>query len=260
MLGCVSIRWLTVFLDLPAGVSDSTASFWGEVTGSKLSAWRGTHDEFATLVPPDGDAYLRIQRLQSRPGGCHIDLHVDVEAEPLDELGGRAESLGARLQSWEDDLVVLKSPGGLPFCLVPWAQESTVPTPVRFEESGASRADQVCLDIPPRQFADECSFWSALTGWSVRSGGLPEFRYLQRPDGVPVRILLQRRTYARGSDPVRAHLDFACDDSAGTAIRHATWGARVVATFPNWITMADPAGRAYCLTRRVPATGRLRAS
>lgn len=258
ILVCVSIRWLTVFLDLPAGATDSTASFWADVTGSSLSAWRGDKEEFATLVPPDGDAYLRVQRVQSRTGGCHVDLHVDVGAEALDEIGSRAESLGARLQSWEDDLVVLTSPGGMAFCLVPWNQEVTVPAPVLLDDAGAHRADQICLDIPPGRFEEESSFWSALTGWDARPGALPEFRYLRPPDGVPARILLQRRTYARRSDPVTAHLDFACDDSAGVAIRHATAGARVVATFPGWITMADPAGRKYCLTRRDPATGRLR--
>lgn len=258
MLVGVSIRWLTVFLDLPTGAPDSTASFWADVTGTSLSAWRGDKDEFATLIPPDGDAYLRLQRVQNRTGGCHLDLHVNVDAEPLDEIGSRAESLGARLKSWEEDLVVLTSPGGLAFCLVPWNQETAVPRPVQSDGAGANRADQICLDIPPARFDDECSFWSELTGWDVRPGALPEFRYLRRPDGVPARILLQRRTYARRSDPVTAHLDFACEDSAGAAIRHATAGARVVATFPGWITMADPASRKYCLTRRDPETGRLR--
>jgi Glyoxalase-like domain len=254
----VSIRWLTVFLDVPADASDSTAAFWADVTGSMLSSWRGEKDEFATLIPPNGDAYLRVQRVNNRTGGCHVDLHVDVDAEPLDEVGSRAESLGAGLQSWEDDLIVLTSPGGLAFCLVPWNQEAIVPGPISFDGAGASRADQVCLDIPPARFDEECSFWSALTGWAVGPGALPEFRYLRHPDGVPARPLLQWRSRARRSDPVTAHLDFACDDPAGVAIRHTTAGARVVATFPGWITMADPAGRTYCLTGRNPETGRSR--
>lgn len=254
----MSIRWLTVFLDLPRHSSDPAASFWAGVTGSTLSAWRGEQKEFATLTPPDGDPYLRVQRVSNRTGGCHIDLHVDVTAEPLDEIGGRAESVGARLTSWDDDLVVMTSPGGLPFCLARWDGEARVPSPVRSDDAGANRADQICLDIPKRQFEQECSFWSSLTGWDVRPGALPEFRYLRRPDGSPVRVLLQRRSYARLNDPVTAHLDFACDDSAGLAVQHAIAGARVVATYPGWITMADPAGRRYCLTGRDPATGRLR--
>jgi hypothetical protein len=51
--------------------------FWREVTGSALSPFRGVAAEFATLLPPDGDAYLRVQRVKDDPGGHHLDLHAD---------------------------------------------------------------------------------------------------------------------------------------------------------------------------------------
>ena len=35
-------------------------------------------------------------------------------------------------------------------------------------------------------------------------------------------------------------------------------GARIIAPFPHWVTMADPTGRPYCLTMRDPVTGKLR--
>ena len=48
----VSFRWLTIFLDFPAGSFDPGVAFWGAVTGYGLSAARGADGQFATLMPP----------------------------------------------------------------------------------------------------------------------------------------------------------------------------------------------------------------
>jgi hypothetical protein len=50
----VPVRWLTVFLDFPAGSFGAGVAFWAEVTGSTLSPFRGAAGEFATLLPADG--------------------------------------------------------------------------------------------------------------------------------------------------------------------------------------------------------------
>ena len=50
--------WVTAFLDLAAGDFDRGVEFWRGVTGYSLLPRRGDGDEFATLVPPDGDPYL----------------------------------------------------------------------------------------------------------------------------------------------------------------------------------------------------------
>jgi len=72
----IPVRWLTVFLDFPAGSFGTGVAFWREVTGSALSPFRGAAAEFATLLPPTGDAYLRVQRTADGSGGHHLDLHV----------------------------------------------------------------------------------------------------------------------------------------------------------------------------------------
>jgi hypothetical protein len=146
----VLFRWLTLFLDFPGHSFDGGVAFWREVTSSELSPFRGEAGEFATLLPPDADAYLRVQRTADGSGGCHLDLHVDL--------------------------------------------------------------------------------WAALTGWDLRAGSRPEFASLDRPAGIPIRLLLQRRDHADPLDQVAGHVDFAC---------------------------ADPTGRLYCLTGRNPQTGRL---
>jgi hypothetical protein len=248
----VTIRWLTAFLDFPAGAFGRGSSFWPAVTAATLSPPRGPAADFATLLPERGDAYLRVQRIGLGPAGCHLDLHADdvIAAAEL------AIQLGARTMQEEPGLTVLRSPGGLGFCIVPHDAEAERPLPVRWPGGHRSLVDQVSLDIPPGSFERESAFWPALTGWQRRPGSRPEFEYLVRPAGMPLRLLLQRRDDA-GADGVTAHPDLACDDVPAERWRHEALGAEVVRTMPNWTTLRDPAGLLYCITRRNPLTGTL---
>ncbi len=242
------MRWTTAFLDLPAEQAADAAAFWQAVTGSGLSARRGERGQFATLLPPTGDAYLRVQTVAAGPAHCHLDLHSDDR----EGLAAAAEQLGATIVATVDDVEVLHSPGGLPFCAVNWDGETVRPPPVTWP-GGASTVDQLCLDIPADTYRSEVAFWAALTGSQQQVGGLPEFRYLQRPDGIPLRLLLQRL-----DDPapaVTAHLDLAADNVAHEVERHQAFGATVLRRMPHWTTLADPAGLAYCVTRRPATTG-----
>src|SRR6478672_10188247 len=84
--------WVTAMLDSPPETADASEAFWSAVSGTRLSRRRGQADEFGTLLPDEGDAFLKVQRVvQSSPGGLHLDLHThDVRA-----LAERAERLGA---------------------------------------------------------------------------------------------------------------------------------------------------------------------
>jgi len=248
----VTIRWLTIFLDFPGDTCAAGTAFWQRVTGTELSARRGPAGEFATLLPARGDAYLRVQRVLDGPGGCHLDLHVDLATESMEEAATRVAALGARVDRRADDLVLCTSPGGFPFCLVTWQSEAVVPDPVEHDGGGANRLDQLCLDIPADQYQEESTFWQSVTGWELRHTSPPEFSYLVRPDAVAVRLLLQRRAVAGPDDPVTGHIDLACQDTERLAERHVAAGARIEATFPDWLVLTDPTGRPYCLTRRDP--------
>ena len=246
------VSWTTVFIDLPAVGYRDGLEFWLAVTGGSASPVRGPEGEFLTVLPPSGDAYLRVQRVRDGEGGAHLDLHV---TEPLEDAADRARSLGARLRHAEPGLVVLESPGGFGFCLVPTGSESTVPGPTTVEGL-SSRLDQLCLDIPAPAFDAERDFWATLTGWRLDEEPGSEFAVLHRPPGIPARLLLQRLDRAEPGRPVRAHLDLAAGaDREALAERHVALGARFVARFPQWIVLTDPAGRLYCLTRRDPVTG-----
>jgi hypothetical protein len=232
----VGVRWVTGFLDAP---DRSSEGFWEAVTSSRLSA-RRAGGVFATLLPAGGDAYLRVQVVGDGPARAHLDLHT----EDVAALAGRAVGLGAVRVSGSEGLVVLRSPAGLPFCVVTWAGERVRPAAV-----GGSLVDQMCLDVPVGLFEAEAQFWSALTGWPRRATGLPEFDFLERPDGLPLRLLLQRT----GGVRTGMHLDLACVDVPAEVARHVGLGASVVRRVPgDWTTLRDPSGREYCVTARRP--------
>jgi predicted enzyme related to lactoylglutathione lyase len=246
----VVIRWVTGFLDFPAATFEAGRDFWLGVTGYELSPPRGPRSDFATLVPPDGDAFLRVQRIYGGPAGCHLDVHAD----DWEATSKRAVGLGAEVLHTEQGLVVLRSPGGLPWCVVEHEGEEGRPAPTRWPAGHRSLVDQICLDIPASQYDAECRFWVALTGWELRESSHQEFRSLARPAGMPLRLLLQRTQEPPG-EPVRAHLDLACNDASAEALRHQSLGATLVRKPPGWMTLRDPAGLEYCVTRRDPDTG-----
>ncbi|MEU4238393.1 VOC family protein [Actinoplanes sp. NPDC026619] len=236
------VLWVTGFLDSP---SREAEPFWLAVTGTTLSGRRGG-GAFATLLPADGDACLRVQVIgASEKPKAHVDLHVaDVPA-----AAGEARALGAAEVFAEEGLVVLRSPAGVLFCLVAWGGQSERPEPVRWPGGQASVVDQLSLDIPARDYDAEMAFWAELTGWERRASDLPGFAFLQGDASLPMRFLLQRI----GSGAAGVHLDLACDGVDAEVERHVGLGASVVRRVPgDWTTLRDPLGREYCVTGRAP--------
>lgn len=252
--GAAQPFWITAFLDLAPATWASAPAHWAALTGSTLSDLRGADDEFATLEPADGHAHLKLQRTAAGndPARLHLDLHVPDPAT----AATRAVALGAVVvHTSEHGYVVLRSPGGLPFCLVahPACLRSS---PVEHDGGHRSLVDQVCLDIPPRLFDAELAFWSTLTGWAPRpSSTSAEFTALHRPAGQPLRLLLQRLD--DDQPHVGAHLDLACSDRAAELERHLALGATHVADHRHCSVLTDPSGTPYCLTDRDPVTGLL---
>ena len=78
----MTVRWVWLFLDLPERELERAVAFWREVARSDLSPWRGQHREFATLLPADGDPWLKVQRVGGE-GGIHLDLDVE---QPLPDV------------------------------------------------------------------------------------------------------------------------------------------------------------------------------
>lgn len=243
--GRVQVRWVWAFVDMPEQGFGERLDFWRGVTRTTLSPWRGDHDQFVTLVPESGDAWLKAQRVGGT-GGVHVDLDVDV---PLDRARQRAVGLGATVVNELDDVVVCRSPGGFGFCLTRWDRQESTAGQVRAGQDNL--LDQVCLDIPSQRYGVEMKFWSALTGWSVEPGDVvDEFERLSWRAELPVRFLLQRLDDSDGR--VRAHLDFAAVDRADEVARQVAMGATRVRDGRGWTVLRDPGGMEYCVTDRHP--------
>jgi hypothetical protein len=240
-----SPSWVTAFLDFAPGDLERGTAFWAGVTGFEVSPPRGGDDEFVSLLPPDGDDYLRVQGLADGDGRIHLDLHVENPthaAEAAIELGAHV------LVRHEDGYVVVRSPGGFVFCFVSHAARRR-PGPTAWP-GGRSMVDQVCLDIPPAAYDSEVEFWRALTGWELDPDVDREFARLEAPDDQPLRWLVQRLDDE--IDAVRVHLDVAADDRDAEVARHVALGATAGARHDWWTVLTDPVGTAYCITRRKP--------
>jgi hypothetical protein len=244
------IFWCSAFLDFTPAAFEAGGQFWAEVTGYRVSPFRGEQNQFATLLPPVGDSFLRVQRLGAGPSRVHLDLHV-----PDPTASARtAVELGATIAfAAPDDYVVLTSPAGLTFCFVTHSAGHR-PPPTRWGEH-SSLVDQVCLDVPAADADRETEFWATLTGWAPRSSSAPQFRPLQRPAGMPLRLMIQ--IVGDDRQPATAHLDLACDDRAAETERHQVLGAAVRTVAEHYTVLTDPAGSAYCITDRDPVTGLL---
>ena len=175
--------------------------------------------------------------------GSHLDLHVDDPRAAADD----ACRAGADQLADHGDLVVLRSPAGVPFCLVAQEGERTRPAPVRRPDGTTSLLDQLCLDIPADGFDAELHWWSALTGWPVTTTH-DEFGRLARQDGLPLQLLFQRIDHGRA----HTHLDFASSDRPLEVARHVVLGATPLTTRDGWDVLRDPTGREYCVTDRDP--------
>jgi Glyoxalase-like domain len=249
------VSWVSAFLDLPAGSIERATAFWSALTGYAVSPARGVDGEFATLMPPIGDDYLRVQRLGEGPGRIHLDLHVaDLAGATADAVDRGAVEL-ARPEG-VGGYVVLRSPGGFVFCLVPGAA-GAVPPPATWPGVRRSRVYQVCLDLPGEVYDADLAFWVGMFGNSPEpSARRPEFSWLRSPGpDEALAVLVQRLD--RPGGPVSAHLDLGSTDRAAETVRHVALGASVLTVEEFWTVLADPASTAYCITDRDPATGAL---
>lgn len=257
----MEIGWLTAFLDTPrqAPGAEQVVPFWQQVTATRVSSRRGEHQEFATLLPADGDPFLRIQDLDDGVPGCHLDIHVEDVRAAADQ----AVDSGAELVADRGTLVVARSPAGFPLCLVTHRQGAQRPRPVSFPiataQAGSFRSlvDQLCIDVPAAVFDAEVTWWFGLTGWLQRPGSAAEFAFLERPAGLPLRLLFQRLPQRHVGQPATAHLDLASTDRAAEVARHVSLGAVPLRHTDRWDTMLDSVGRPYCITDRDPVSGRL---
>lgn len=239
--------WLHAVLDLPAA-ADAAARFWADTLGWPLGEPWPDHPELRSFTPSSGDAYVHRQLVGGNPG-----VHLDVEVADLAAEADRLVTLGASPVRRTADWQTLRSPGGLPFCLVPASEHTDRPDPVVGPGGVRRRLVQVCLDIPARHVDVEPDFWRAVLGWREVQTGDAEFlgRLVPAP-GAPLQVLLQQLGEDDPGTATRAHLDLGSDDITADARLLLARGAGHLRSTDGFVALQDPAGLAFCVTANSP--------
>lgn len=238
-------------IDVPGHEHAVTANFWGAVLGWPAGSPWHDHPELCSFEPPRGVPYLHLQRID---GPARV--HVDLESEDPQSQVDRALELGAELVAESQSWRTLRSPGGLPFCVI-HAADHEAPDPVTFADGHRTRMVQVCIDSPRAGHATEVAFWRALLAGRWAPSALPEFAGTWHDDaGSPVQLLFQELEDADG--PVRAHLDLGTDDVPAEVRRLLALGAGDVAPGRGWHVLRDVAGHTFCVTENSPEQTRQR--
>ena len=240
------MAWLHAVIDVPAHEHAAAAQFWERVLGWPLGPpWEG-HPELSSFEPPEGAAYVHLQRTDGPRR-----VHVDVEVDDPDAAERRAVELGAERVAHHDRWRTLRSPGGLLFCLLR-AGEADAPEAVTWPEGHRSRMVQVCIDAPQGVHDREVEFWRTLLGGRFVESQAREFAGKWHDDaGSPLQLLFQRLDEEEG--PVRAHLDHGTDDLSAEVRRVLALGATDVgAGHGGWHVLKDDGGMTFCVTANPP--------
>ena len=160
------MRWLYVSFDVPDEAAEPPSRFWPAVLGWQLGEpWQG-HPEFRSLRPP-----LATCTPTSSASRVRLALHFDLGVDDVAAAAARLVALGATQVADFDIWRVMRSPGGLAFCLVPGGGES-VPAPSVWPNGHRSRLVQLCIDSPADLHDAEVAFWRAATGWRYEPSAL----------------------------------------------------------------------------------------
>jgi hypothetical protein len=245
------MTWVHAVIDVPADQHAATADFWGRLFGWPAGdPWRD-HAELLSFEPPSGTPYLHLQRIDGPPR-----VHLDIESQDPVSTVDRARRLGAELVATRHTWTTLRSPGGLPFCVIR-AADHEAPAPVTFPDGHRARMVQVCVDSPQSVHAAEVEFWTALLAGRWVSSQAPEFAGKWHDDaGSPIQLLFQQLDEPDG--PVRAHLDHGTDDLVAEVRRVLALGASDVRPGRGWHVLRDPTGQAFCVTANSPEPSRHR--
>ena len=238
--------WLHAVIDVPADQHAAASGFWSEVLGWPAGpAWRG-HPELRSFEPPDGTAYVHLQEID---GPARV--HVDLESDEPEATVWQAVDLGAELVAQHERWRTLRSPGGLPFCVISTGDRDA-PGPVTWPDGHRARMVQVCIDSPRAAHGQEVGFWRALLPNRWADSGAAEFAGKWHDDaGSPLQLLFQQLDEPDG--PVRAHLDHGTDALAQEVRRLLDLGAEDVGRGRGgWHVLRDPQGMAFCVTANSP--------
>jgi hypothetical protein len=238
-------QWLHVLIDVAPDVSEESATFWSAALGWPLGEpWPGL-PEFRSFAPPQGNSYIH-QQIGDHGPRIHFDLEVADRGS-----ADRIVKLGAVVTGQFGGWCPMRSPGGLPFCLVD--RQEHVRPPAQHFAGHRSRLVQICIDSPPTLHDQEVAFWRAATGWRWRGGDQDEFAgKLYPPTGSSVQLLFQRLGSDDPATAVRAHIDLGADDVEAETTRLVELRGERLGPGRGWIVLRDPVGMVFCVTGNSP--------
>jgi hypothetical protein len=240
------MSWVHAVIDVPPARHEAAQRFWTQAFGWPTGDPWPDHSELRSFEPPDGASYLHLQEIGGPPR-----VHLDLETHEPEATELRAQELGAQLVAAHDQWRTLRSPGGLPFCLLE-AGEHQAPGPVQWPQGHHTRLVQVCIDSPVAAHDREVGFWRALLPGRWLDSPAREFAgKWHDDDGSPLQLLFQRLDEPDG--PVRAHLDLGTDDVPADVVRLLDLGATDIGSGRGWHALRDPAGLPFCVTGNSPA-------
>ena len=233
------------------------AEFWATMLRYETSPGA---ESWAASDPRGEGPELFFNRMAKSPT-IELPIHLDVNAPDREGEVQRLLGLGARLVAtkthtvgdFEETWTVLRDPEGNGFCVQ--GPDPRKPHPYVFNVTFSCAEP---LDLG--------RFWSEALEWleqevgadfldRLREAGLDEREFsayyaVRDPDGVPPRLLFQRRERSRPeSYPI--HLDFRADDREAEVARVTAAGATVVETKTRgeqvWTVLRDPDGNPFCV-------------
>ncbi|HEY2296281.1 MAG TPA: VOC family protein [Jatrophihabitans sp.] len=243
--------WVHAVIDVPAEQHAGTALFWGRALGWPAGDACSGHPELRSFEPPSGTAYVHLQQIDGAPR-----VHLDIESDAPGATVRKAVELGAELVGKQKRWHSLRSPGGLPFCVIRTVEHQPV-EPIALPDGHRVRMVQICIDSPRSVHAAEVTFWRTLLPGRWADSASPEFAGKWHDDaGSPLQLLFQRLDETDGA--VRAHLDHGTDDLAAEVRRLCDLGAIDVGPGHGWHVLRDVAGQTFCVTPNSPEHMRVR--
>src|SRR5690348_11873252 len=160
------MSWIHAVIDVPAVEHAAAGRFWAQALGWQVGAPWPDHPELQSFEPPSGDPYMHLQQIDGAPG-----VHLDIESDTPETTVENAVRLGAALVGEQARWRTLRSPGGLPFCVLR-ATEHEPPQPVAYPDGHRARMVQICVDSPASRHDAEVAFWRALLAgrWADSDG------------------------------------------------------------------------------------------
>lgn len=108
-------RLAGLIIDCRTDDLDKAARFWGEALGAPPDFEANAPESpYVALQMPAGEPYIEVQSVEHESR-----VHIDIESDDIEAEVARLEALGANRIADIRSFVVMESPTGQRFCIVP---------------------------------------------------------------------------------------------------------------------------------------------